>query len=469
MGRITSCDKDEDTLYRREYCGRRGKRDTIVRAAIFLFIIGAVIVAGCTGFNLSGTGAGPQGQTGFVNASGSNQVSPPPTHAGTPAGTAATETVPLKVPVTVRSTIAPINVAGVVSWPHINPDTASGTIERNYTFKFQDRMVTVSAVVDKSVYNGAKNGEKSVMTNRQGLEKRDWAPGYFYAFVNDEHQEKFYASLLESLRKTRQEMNLSDDEYLELMAVFVQSLEYDTARSGNLESGNRFPVETFVDGIGVCGDKSLLLAGLLTREGYDISLFLFEPEAHMALGVRSDSNGYRNTSYAYLETTKLSFVGIVPDNLAGGIVLTSMPQVIPLSDGGRKYTATPETFYIRDQYKKAEERVINLEAEIKSSELGILQYNEKVTEHNRYATLFNYISTHAYDRPGTYDYVVAHAITPPDQLAARSALPGPAYAACDPGAGLSCPADSRCCEADHTCYTPCSKGVWQPDSCVCQV
>ena len=99
------------------------------------------------------------------------------------------------------------------------------------------------------------------------------------------------------------------------MTVFVQSLPYDT-KSGVLDSPPRFPVETFVDGTGNCEDKSVLLAGLLSREGYDVVLFLFLPEHHIALGIRNSSYSFQDTGYTYIETTGTLLVGEVPSELA---------------------------------------------------------------------------------------------------------------------------------------------------------
>ena len=65
--------------------------------------------------------------------------------------------------------------------------------------------------------------------------------------------------------------NLDSDEYLELMAVFVQSIPY---KSQNLSSP-KYPIETYGDREGDCDDKSMLLAGLLAHEGYRVSSLLF--------------------------------------------------------------------------------------------------------------------------------------------------------------------------------------------------
>ena len=72
----------------------------------------------------------------------------------------------------------------------------------------------------------------------------------------------------------------------------------------------KFPIETYVDKSGDCADKSLLLAGILSREGYNVALLSFPKESHMAVGVVCPGADYKNTGYAFVETTQLSFVGV---------------------------------------------------------------------------------------------------------------------------------------------------------------
>ena len=163
----------------------------------------------------------------------------------------------------------------------------------------------------------------------------------YLAMVNDSAQDQMYADLTAQFRKIRDDQGLSSDEYLELMAAYTQSLTYETTP----DNPAKYPVETVVDGAGDCDDKSLLLAGLLSREGYKVALLSFSPEAHMALGVGSADSFYRDTGYAYLETTNLSYVGVPPDELEGGVVLTSKPLIIPV---GKRYNGS--TAAVRRQH-----------------------------------------------------------------------------------------------------------------------
>jgi len=175
--------------------------------------------------------------------------------------------------------------------------------------------VTVRANATVAVYEGAKNGVTYTVAPH-GSPIELLAPGYYHAFIDDAHQDTFYTTLLGDLSGIRSKYSRTDDEYLELTTNFVQSLPCDSESGLHPDNPPRFPVQTFVDGTGNCDDKSLLLAGLLSREGYDIVLFLFIPEHHMAIGVRNSSFAFRDTGYMFIETTGPILIGEIPSRLA---------------------------------------------------------------------------------------------------------------------------------------------------------
>jgi hypothetical protein len=316
-----------------------------------------------------------------------------------------------------------------------------------YTFPFQDRNVVVDTPVDAAVYAGARVAEKSARVYDHSIAEEVWRAGIYQALIGDTGQDGFYSRLLSLFRVERNTRSLDQDEYAELLAVFVQSIPYE---SQNLTSP-RFPVETYVDGLGDCDDKSLLLAGLLSREGYRTALLYFDQERHMAVGIGCDEPGYQGTGYAYIETTNVSLVGIPPRELAGGIRLTSLPTVIPVGDGTLNYTRCRETAELWQSVKETERELALLETDIRNWE-SILQgmkdrldsqkasmeqmlsrgdtggynmripgYNAQVQEYNRLradllevvnrfnrlAGVHNYLITHQYDRKGTYAWLAA--------------------------------------------------------------
>ncbi len=311
-----------------------------------------------------------------------------------------------------------------------------------YTFPFGDGEETIRVDPDPAVYAGAKKADRQLYLAKD-LPKEEWIPIYYRAFVNDSHQEPFYADLLAALREIRDREGLDDDRYLELIAAFVQSVPYRTDAS-IVEP--KFPIETCVDGEGDCDDKSLLLSGLLAREGYGVALLYFGEEGHMAVGVASAGCRYRNTPFAYIETTNRSYVGIPPATLADGTTLASDPLVIPVGDGDRFYGACGEVETIERALSASRDRAGELapelaararELEARKDELESLgarltalsrsgeirEYNRLVPEYNRKARdyndaigaynalldetaavvdLHNYLIAHAHDRPGSY-------------------------------------------------------------------
>ncbi|MCK9297438.1 MAG: hypothetical protein M0P21_00570 [Methanoculleus sp.] len=311
-----------------------------------------------------------------------------------------------------------------------------------YTFPFEDGEETIRVSPDPAVYAGAKAADRQLYLS-EDLSEEEWIPIYYLAFINDPHQEPLYADLLAALREIRDREALGDDHYLELIAAFVQSIPYRTDAS---VAEPKFPIETYVDAEGDCDDKSLLLAGLLAREGYGVALLYFGEEGHMAVGVKSAGCRYRNTPYAYIEATNTSYVGIPPAELADGTLLSSDPLVIPAGYGNRSYTACGEVETIEHalsasrnhleefeveltaRTRELEEERVSLEAldvriaalsrsgEIRECNRLVTEYNQRAREYNdaidAYNTLLaeseaavdlhNHLITHAHDRSGSY-------------------------------------------------------------------
>ncbi|MGB8309082.1 MAG: hypothetical protein WCE65_04520 [Methanoregula sp.] len=332
--------------------------------------------------------------------------------------------------------------------PHIDVSTDnSAPINVTNTFLFENSKITISLPVDAAVCQAAKSTSTSV-TVYGNVTDKVWITDSYMEMINDPAQEQMYTDLITQFRKIKNDMGLSSDEYLELMATYIQSLPYQS-RPGEVA---KFPVETVVDGTGNCADKSLLLAGLLSREGYKVAIFTFTPENHMALGVGSPDTLYKDTGYAYLESTNLSYVGIPPAELEGGIELTSEPMVVPVGNGTTEYTSGAETAYLNNTATVSNQKAISLEtqdnalvpdltakqgqiseiqsrmnamlgrgnipgynSEVSSQNSLVASYNAELAQYNRqvaldksYANVYNYIISHVYDRKGTYAWVKAN-------------------------------------------------------------
>jgi hypothetical protein len=336
---------------------------------------------------------------------------------------------------------------GGVVYPHITPAEGSPRLV-THTFTFEDSPVSLAVTVDGGVYAGATASKKSV-TRFGNARENDWIQDYYPAFIEEEHQDAFYDALLSSLRAVRDERALDADRYAELITVFVQSLDY---RTDPVDLSPKFPIETFVELGGDCDDKTLLLAGLLSREGYDVAVMLFDAEQHVALGIREDGDGYAGTGYAFVETTTPGFVGMVPDELAGGVTLASPPQVFSIDGGTTRFTAGDEVRAILDTREAAIAEASRLVTEIEAADAelavlaasveaerarldalraagdlagynaGVAPYNRHVDEYNdavmarnalaeRYAALASLedlVVDGLADRFGTYRSILAH-------------------------------------------------------------
>ena len=332
--------------------------------------------------------------------------------------------------------------------PRIVVGSDNGTpLMATHTFPFENNQITITVPVDAAVYHAAKTTDKSISIYGNVTESV-WVTDSYREMVNDPAQDQMYTDILTQFRKIRTDEGLTSDEYLELIAAYTQSLTYETTP----DNPTKYPVETIVEGTGDCDDKSVLMAGLLSREGYNVSLLLFTPESHMAVGVGSTDSLYKDTGYAYLEATNLSYVGIPPDELEDGVRLTSEPLVIPLENGTMQYTSGAETAYIRDMSTLSEQKVMAVNQQLapvmsdltaKEDQISQIEsrmqalrgagniggydalvlshnalvsaynselssYRQQVGRYEAYAAVYNYIITHEYDRKGTYAWVKAN-------------------------------------------------------------
>lgn len=289
-----------------------------------------------------------------------------------------------------------------VIYPSIKPDS-SVTEPRvvDVSFTFEGQPVTFSLSVDGGLYAGASAADKQVIRFGNAREN-DWIEDYFPAFITEEHQVPFYDALVAAFRGVRDQRGLDTDRYAELMTAYVQSITYQIDPQ---DLSPKFPVETFVESAGDCDDKTLLLAALLSREGYDVAVLMFEPEQHVALGIRSADSGYRDTGYAFVETTAPGYIGQVPESLEGGVVLESEPHVFGIAGGQSAYTAgaqvtailnartraITEAASLAEQITAADAALASLESNVRTTqaELEALRSSGRVAEYNARVDSFN--------------------------------------------------------------------------------
>jgi hypothetical protein len=331
-----------------------------------------------------------------------------------------------------------------VVFPRIVPsESFTGNREVTRTFRFEGKDHSLVFSVDKAVYVGAKSADKSI-TVRKDLADYNWSAGFQEALMNDASQGAFYSTLLEELRDIRDSEQLDSDRFAELITIFIQSMPYCTAPDQN----PKFPIETFVDACGDCDDKSRLLAALLSREDYDVALFLFREEEHMAAGIRVAGAGYKDTEYTFIETTSPSYIGF-PSYEYSDTTLNSDPEVIHVGEGRKTYESVSQVNYLHEvltkqrklipvmkerideitpvgeqlkaAYDEISRQLDNTRGVLPASEYNAIidRANQLRQEHNRVienlnglirrlnraSTITNYVSEHPDDRKGVYNWV----------------------------------------------------------------
>jgi len=262
-----------------------------------------------------------------------------------------------------------------VVYPTIEPVVDAAPLPAtgfSWSFEGADRRLLVQ--LDAAVYAGADRAEKSVLLFKN-LEREQWIPDYYRAFIDETHQEPLYDALLAGLRAERDALGLDADRYAELIVSMVQGLQY---RTDPVNLQPKFPIETVHDLDGDCDDKTLLAAALLSREGYDVAMLLFPAEEHMALGIRTNGDTYGTSGYGFIELTTPSLIGWVPEESAAGMTLTSEPMVVRVGDGTLAYGAGAETDAIRAAYDTAVARSDQLVAQIEESQAALDDFAARV-------------------------------------------------------------------------------------------
>lgn len=225
----------------------------------------------------------------------------------------------------------------IITNPTIKRDmTVHGTTATNVSFPFAGSKHSFTVNIPRKLHEGArkvKRGECSGI----GMTDHELCQAYFESFVLDKEQDEVYEVLLDVFKQIKREKHLNDDEYVELLAAYVQSIPYDKKKAKwemshrTIPQHHNFVAETIADGTGICSDKSLLLCGLLERSGYGTALLCFQKAEHAVAGVAvPDGMGYFNSNYAIIETTNTN--RMVGEGRGLGEMI-----VYPIGNGKKKY------------------------------------------------------------------------------------------------------------------------------------
>lgn len=208
-------------------------------------------------------------------------------------------------------------------------------------------------IADHTIYQ-AQTVEEDILVKRQFKWKavnRQWSwtinlsqSGYDYfksqqriptsdytVYVTNPADDLYLDNLVNKFQEARVSNGLSQNQMVEMVVSFVQSIPYvdDIVGTGQ-EEYPKYPIETLYEQSGDCEDKSILMASLLEKLGYSVVLLVLPN--HMAVGVKGDSSlpgtyiTYQGERYYYLETTSEDWeIGDVPSE-----VVDSKAKILPL-------------------------------------------------------------------------------------------------------------------------------------------
>ncbi len=222
----------------------------------------------------------------------------------------------------------------------------------NFDFDYQGKRASISLPITAQLRTQFANSPKSF--SYTGALPSNWKQDYFKMFLKHDADKMPLATLREEIAAHCGAS--SGDVWVAAVIDFVQSgLEYDHATAFNIAGSKiRYPSETLLDGMGVCMDKTILLAALLQDAGHGLGIFNFDRANHMSLGLLvPDGYGNFGTSYAMVESTAPTPIGQIPARYAGGIRLDTRPELVIIGNGHLRFNAIVAQ---KDAEKEAEKQ-----------------------------------------------------------------------------------------------------------------
>ena len=122
---------------------------------------------------------------------------------------------------------------------------------------------------------------------------------FIWMNLNEEKQQKGLLLLVNKIKN----ITSNKDDQARIAISLVQYIPYDEYAADNDAVVYRYPYETLYDNLGVCGDRSILLASLLQKLDYGVVILDYQLERHRAVGIACDDKyDYLDTGYCFIET-----------------------------------------------------------------------------------------------------------------------------------------------------------------------
>jgi len=323
-------------------------------------------------------------------------------------------------------TSSAVSLTGIqyISPTIIVDDANTSTTVIEIEFPFGEDVVKGEITLSLAPYYGAKKeGSKSTPLFGYSTEE------YYSAIVNDPAQDEMYDKLLGFFDEYAESHALTSDEYVELLTTYVQNIPYKT-----VGAEVNFPIETVIENMGDCDDKSVLLTGLLAKSGYAAGIVVFSEENHMMAAIKErNEEGCVISEYILIETTRYAYIG---ENSA---IIRSKNRnrtrireesVFLMGEGTTAYTVSWQVDTIMEQRDQilltidslsqelrvlkneimSQETLLNQSYDLvmyEEYERNITNYNECMVTCYAYIDKLDKINTGSYNREETYQMVAS--------------------------------------------------------------
>jgi len=268
-----------------------------------------------------------------------------------------TEEIPTPIPTIVPTPVPAMTTTPITILPTANvtinettvlPTFTSALPTHTYAYVLRGKESNLSVGISTEVYRSLLLKTNPVACYRNATDVNTTCNvsenrQYYLEMLNEPSEVPYMNELVEQIQS---EMVDKDDQ-ARIAISLVQKLSYDndtyTAIKADPYTRQRYPYEVLSRHMGVCGDKSLLLAYLLRDLGYGVVLFDFENESHMAVGIKSPlPYSYKDTGYAFIETTEPTIITDSDREYINVGEIRSTPIVYQISEGATMETVNEE-------------------------------------------------------------------------------------------------------------------------------
>ena len=213
-------------------------------------------------------------------------------------------------------------------------------------------------------------------------------------FLRVSTKDNTFSILANNLFKLAKEKGLNQDEMIEMILTFVQTIPYDWEKAELDSVFPEYPYEVLYDNKAVCSGKTFLAVLLFEELGFGAAMFQFPDQEHIAPAIRcpQEYSSY-NSGYCFAEATSIGHkIGEIPrmtgdspapearsgisDFTIGATEYTrlSEPEIYIVGDG-LEYKGIIETRRLAGQIEEAENRLDVLRREL--SELKVILDNQE--------------------------------------------------------------------------------------------